>query len=116
MANAETQPTNEHEGTNLANGEFNNTNAMEEDNGNDYINSEFVIESIVINPKAFIFQQITLSPTAAAMRKLTQVEGQAAHHIWKVFKYGIAICAEAARISSSTKSSNRVLQICYFDE
>ena len=104
MANAEIQSSNENEGQNSVTGEANNNNIMEEDNDNDPINSNYVIESIAIKPRAFIFQQNTMSPTEAAMRKLTHVEGQAVHNIWKVFKHGIAICAEAVRISSSIQA------------
>ena len=45
-----------------------------------------------------------MSPIEATMRKLTHVEGQAVHHIWRVFKYGIAMCAEAVHISSSIQA------------
>ena len=53
MANAETQPTNENEETNSISGELNNNNAMDEDHDNVSINSDYIIESIAINPKAF---------------------------------------------------------------
>ena len=56
MANAETQPANKNKGTNSANGEVNNTNAMEEHHDNDSINSEFFIKSIAFNPRVFTFQ------------------------------------------------------------
>ena len=67
--------------TNSVNEEVNNNNSMEENYDNDSINSNNVIQSIAINPRAFTFQQITKSPTEAAMRKLTHIEGQAVHHI-----------------------------------
>ena len=117
MANADIQPTNENDGVHSKTGERNSNTAMEEDHDDNSINFDYVIESISINPRAFTFQQITMSPTEAATRKLTHVEDQAVHRIWKVFKYGIAICAEAVRISSSLQAPDylQVLQIDHFD-
>ena len=109
MANAQTQDnTNLNDGQNSDNGEKHNDNAAEDDNDSSSVNSDFVIESMPINPKAFTFRQITMSPTEAAMRKLTHLEGQAIHHIYKVFKYGIAICAEAVRISSAIQAPDYI--------
>ena len=54
-----------------------------------------------------------MSPTEAAMRKLIYVEGQAVHHIWKVFKYGIYT---GTRLPEYTESPNRVLQTGHLDE
>ena len=85
-----------------------NNNTAEEENNNSSVNSDFVIEPTSINPKAFTFRQITMSPTEAAMHKLTYLEGQAIHHIYKVFKYGIAICTEAVTISSAIQAPDYI--------
>ena len=63
-----------------------------EDNGDndaDSVTSDYVIESMAINPNAFTFGQIIMSPIEAALRKLVDLESRAVHHIYKVIEYGI---------------------------
>ena len=69
------QPVNETEGMKSDNGEVTDNNAMEKDNDNNSINSDYLIEFITINPRAFTFQRMTMSPMEAATIKLSGVEG-----------------------------------------
>ena len=57
MANAQTQEnTNMNDGQKSDTGERRNNNTAEEDNDDSPINSDFVIEPMSINPKAFTFR------------------------------------------------------------
>ena len=63
MANAQTQEnTNMNDGQNSESGERCNDNMAEDDNDNSSVNSDFVIESMTINPKAFTLRQIKSIP------------------------------------------------------
>ena len=51
----------------LENGNRLNNNVMEEANDNMSVGSDYVIESVAKDPKAFTFNQITMSSKAAAL-------------------------------------------------